>query len=1279
MVYDLSYAPVQPPARARKAPIGYGAQYGLAYDPKDEEVASGSMPESERSELLETLSNYGHSAVTGLFGGLDWLGSRAREVAANKPWGSAPSGLDVLQSHGVYVPEHSLGGWGRSIASFATETALDPLTYTGFGALGGGLSKAGKAAKAANIIDDASRAMSRNMVDDIIRGNRRADDLTGVGRQSRDFWAREYGKDVTRLTDEDMYARPLAGWREARREQTLGDLIDRQRDWGQEHYDETVRGLQDYLYKKGGWNPDPVRQLSELRDTRLANDINFMGLGINLPGGGTMARQLDRIGSAVRWSPIGSKAASVFYRDLHGATDAASQAGTLALSRGDNAADKIARLRSRRLMDLLPRMQDQAGDIRLGNAIRNVIEDVGPTLRNTPGNDALAAHDEVLRALTDYRAGTATGDAARIGQFVDETQQLFNTYIDRSRSAGVGSTRLRDRFGHGYFPRVLDDLSFGNANQTPSGGRVFSVMTGDQMARDSAFHVPGGTNTLQELSLDRMVAGRNRRAGSDEQAAQYILERMADKETDLSAAGRLPVGRRGRPVEYTRRQAVSLARKLHGLSNEAVDGRLPIFGNPLESITKYIGGRERVIRRAGTLTNMLSSSAIAQHAHSVPGGGATRLGDAMNALGLKTFNHMNSGVVPPGTPGHAVYRRGRLVGHYEGARVNVMERLREIGNRNGIREFQNISFDELRNVSIDSRLMSRLNKIADFYHVPEVQSQMFKTLDAITSMWKASILSWPARFVRDWYSGMFSNIVEAGNPSDLYAGYAGAKGLIQGQNDQVAKIVAKMPRYRNSANPVSEYLDDLAAQGISRGRQLEDVGQSVMSRQSSAGIRSELMTGAAPETTVGYQAWDLLSGRALTGRGVSYRHLPEMELGGLLDTLNPLNAPRNIREGLSGIGNTLRGNKPTQATNPILRWSAKLGDTTDKINRIAGYNALLIQGISPAEAAQRIMAAHVDYNSLTKVERGFIRTALPFWAYESRISKWVVTKLAEKPGGIYTQLGMRLPQNLSANDTENEYIPRRIADKYGISMEPLRRIPGVGSLVDMVAPKTDGVSSWLSDFDLPGIDQINKIRVAKDITTGRIAPWESVLKSAGNVAEGAHPLVKMAYEVGTGRDAYTGLKKNYARNTLPTLLSRAQVLDPNEDYRTMANLGGTDQLLQFLVPFYSRTMQMARKGSDPRITDSRAAAFQNAINVLSGVKVENIDDAEKTRDALETIKELLDSNPAVRSYDSTYIPKELLPFVDEPTQRMYQLDRQLRKERKAAAKVRPDIYNPMNF
>ena len=327
-----------------------------------------------------------------------------------------------------------------------------------------------------------------------------------------------------------------------------------------------------------------------------------------------------------------------------------------------------------------------------------------------------------------------------------------------------------------------------------------------------------------------------------------------------------------------------------------------------------------------------------------------------------------------------------------------------------------------------------------------------------------------------------------------------------------------------------------------------------------------------------------------------------------------------------------------------------------------------------------VMEAHVDYSSLTKFERGWIRNAIPFWSYQSRIGKWALKQIITKPGGAFTQMGIRLPRNLMEGSNEGEYVPSRIANKYGISLEPLRNLPGGKTLVDALAPADASVSSWLSDIDLPGIDQINMIRPRTD-AQGNLNVMGSLTGSAMSLAEGAHPLLKSAVELGTGRDAYTGLKKNYARSTLPTLVARSGALDPNQhsDLRMLEGLGHLDTALQFGVPFYSRGAQLLRRGTDPRLEDPQAAALQSLWNMFTGTKIENIDDTEKTRDALDKISQLLEGDPAVRSFETTYIPKELLPTVDERTQQLYQLQRQIGKERRQKAKIKPDVYNPLNY
>lgn len=1231
--------------------IGYGQQYGLSYNGFDEEVQQEQLTLPARNELLESLSEYGAPAVSGVADTLDWLGSKSRSLITGK---ADASGEDILKSAGLLPSQEALGGWGRPLASIAAEIATDPLTYTGFGALGSATTHAGKAAKAAGFFDDAARAASRTQVDNIISGAAKADDLSWIGKRAQQQFLKDSGTDVTRLTDEDLFARPLIGQGQARRNMTLGDLLERQKDWGQSNYDEAVDNLDDFFRRNGG-------DLASMRDKKLANDINFglpvngMNVGFNIPMGESAVKAADAAGDLFRWSAPGRYAYSAFDRDVHGATKAADQIELMKMSRQDQITGAAGRREANRIVSLLPKFKDAATDIRMGNAIRNVIEEVGPTLRG----DALAAHDEVLRHLNDFRAGTATGEGAQIGNFIEEWKKLSKDYIQRSRDMGLGSAELDDTFGTEYFPRILDDAIFDKGGGGASQAKNFNVMTGDQLARKQSFHVPGGTNTLQELSLDPRLAGAMRTAINDDVAADIIQQVMQGKINDLRAAGRPLVDAAGQPLRYGRQSAVNLAKTLREVTPESLEKGLPIFSqHPAEIVSRYIQGREKALGRAKTIYNTLGRSAMPINHSSVLGGGAESAGQVLADLDLRTIDRRGL-MLPAGVP------------DVEGAKVQLLDRLHTIGMKHGIPEFSLMGMDGLTEVSFDSRTVKALQRIADFYEVPEVQSSLFKILDAVTSLWKSSILAWPSRFTRDWYSGLFSNFVLVTHPSDMMGGYASARHLIQGRTDELDNILQMMPRYERYATPeerVQKYLSDLAAQGISKGRQLEEVGQSAIAKQSGEGIRAELHAGAAPQTTFGFQLADLLAGR---------KPLP-MSATASSELVNAGNWKRSIAGIPQTFADAMQGKKSEELVNPVLRWAAKLGDTTDKLNRVAGYNGLLLQGVSPEQAAKLVMEAHVDYSSLTKFEKGWVRNAIPFWSYQSRIGKWALKQIVQKPGGVFTQAGIRAPEVLSENGAEGDYVPARIADKYGVSLEPLRKIPGMGSIVNALAPADASVSSWISDIDLPGIDQINMFRPKVDSETGAIYPLKTTTDSLLSLAEGAHPMIKAGVELGTGRDTYTGIKKNYARSTLPKVLSNLGILGP-EQYKTAESLGLLDTALQFGVPGYSRTAQLARRMTDPRLEDSTSAAAQSLFNMFTGAKIENIDDQEKTRDALDKISQILADDPAVRNFEATYIPKELMPVVDDRTRMLYQLDRQLRKERRQLQKVKPDVWNPLNY
>jgi hypothetical protein len=1253
--------------KPKKPIIGYGQQYGLTYNGFDEDVQKEQLSLPERNELLDTLSEYGAPAVSGLFDGLDWLGSQARSAITGKEDATEE---EVLKAAGLLPSEEALGGWGRPIAKIAAGIATDPLTYTGLGALGSAATQAGKAAKAAGFLDDAARAASRTQVGNIISGAAKADDLSWIGKRAQKQFLDDTGTEITRLSDEDLFARPLIGQGQARRDMTLGELLERQRDWGQAHYDESLENLQDFFARNGG-------DLASLQDTKLTNDINFglpvngWNVGFNVPLGESAMKAADAVGDYLRWDAlgIGRYAHAAFDQSVHGATQAADQIELAKLSRSDAITSAAGRREANRVVSLLPQFKDAATDIRMGNAIRNVIEEVGPTL----AGDARVAHDEVLKALTDFRAGTATGEAAQIGQFIDEWKNLSKRYIDRSRDVGIGGGELDDTFGTQYFPRVLDDATFNKGGGGPSRGTDYSRMTSDQIARKASFHVPGGTNTLQELSLDPRLAGQMRTAANDELAADIIQQVMQQKIGQLRAAGRPMVDATGAPLTYSRQNAISLAKTLREIDPDAIAKKLPIFGqHPAESVAKYITGREKAMGRAGVIYNTLGRSAMPVRHTQVTGGGADSALDTLNDLGLNTIDRRGL-MLPPG------------VADIEGAKVQLLDRLHAIGLKNGITEFAYGNVDSLSNVSFDSRAIKTLQRIADFYEVPEVQSSMFKILDAVTTLWKSSILAWPSRFVRDFYSGAFSNFVLLSDSipfTGTYTNaYASAKRLIQAQPEELDKYLQMMPRYMKYGTPeerMQKYLGDLAAAGISKGRQLEDVGQSALAKQSGEGIRAELHAGAAPQTTALFQLTDLPGYLGLGPTPLSSRHSAAAEL------FDAGNWKKSLSGSLQTIADAYQGKKSEELINPVLRASAKLGDTTDKLNRIAGYNGLLMQGVSPEEAARRVMEFHVDYSSLTKFEKGWIRNAIPFWSYQSRIGKWALKQIVTKPGGAFTQAGIRAPDVLSQNGAEDEYVPARIADKYGISLEPMRALlkndpTGISSSVlELLAPADASVSSWISDIDLPGIDQINMFRPKVDAETGQLKPVGTATSSLLSLAEGAHPLIKAGVELGTGRDTYTGIKKNYARSTLPKVLSNLGVLGP-EDYKWADFLGGVDTALQFGLPGYSRTGQLVRRMTDPRLESPATAGLQALFNAFTGAKIENIDDQEKTRDALDKISQILADDPAVRNFESTYIPKELLPVVDERTRQLYQLDRQLRKERRQIQKVKPDRYNPLNY
>ena len=1212
------------PREARRSPIGYGS----GYYGQDTPVAAGGIPLENRDEMLRQLEQRSPQFTSTLLSVLGYPSSLVMDVASGRPLGSGSTGESALKSWGLLPGKDSLGGWGRPLAGAALEMATDPLNLLTFGT--GAISKAGRAAQAANIFDDAQRVVSRQML-------RSGQPLGKFGDNALASFQKNFGKTADELTDDDLWSRPLVGPRESRRSLSLEDLVQARSSTDQA---KAIKDIDDYLSRFGQSYQDVAHQT-------LGGDIGFrlpfsdISATFKVPVlGEAVGRNLDRLGQAVRWSAPGRYLTSTFSNSVMGTVDEGDQILAKQLKRSDDAADVVARQKTSQMLQELP---EEAYTPTAGRALRNVIEGTA---------------DATERNLVSGNAG--------LQAFVRKWGGEAKDYIRRSREAGIGSSELADKYGIGYFPRSLDRTSFDKEGAfrqgVNKGGKQYSVMSGDQLAR--GYETPGGTKTIQELSLDSNVAGPNRILSSDREAADYILREMRSKEAALAAAGRLPVDRpklarlqakaaglqnqivtaTGRQrqalqrqlaavqarianpplVQFGRPQALKLARMLNQLTPEAIKKQHPIFGaHVAEDASRYFMGRERAISRANLLYDILGSTAKRDNYKDIAGGGHIPLHQAFRQLKLRSTNITDAA--------------GNVVG-VEGAKQQILQRLAG--------RFPGVDLDELKNISIDGRLMERLNRIADFYENPEVQNKFLKFLDDATRMWKGSILAWPARFTRDWYSGMFSNLLEVRSFGDLWSGYSGARYLIQGQFDKLDSIIERMPRYRGMAAQARRqaFMRELAGAGILGGRQISDVGQDTAELAAGTVIRDSVLPGISPKTTLGYKAWETMT----LGSGPSMSRLPEAELFNLT---NWKKQPGKILDISS-----------QELTNPILRWSSKLGDTTDSINRSSGYIALLLQGISPEEAAKRIKLSQVDYSSLTKVERGFFRRIIPFWAYTSRIGKYIGQTLANDPGGALFQFGIRVPERLAQNDSEEGYVPSSIRQKYGFSLEPLRRMPGVGGLIDAISPKKEGVTGWLTDIDLPGIDQLNTIKLATDLD-GSVAPGQTAWKTAQSfMGSSLHPALKSTAEAMTGYDFYTGRLKKDSESTLQAIGRRTGMFG---QYSAGDQLAGFLDPLAQLVPFAPRALQLARRGVDSQRVESRSArAAQNVFNAFTGVKIQNVSDDVRRQDAMQKIEEIIGDEPNVREFEQTYIPKEAIPYVDPQTLQLYALQRQLNREKR---------------
>lgn len=739
---------------------------------RDERVEETAVTPEERDSVLASVGALTGGTISRVGDALAMPGDYLRGALVGK-YGERVTGREMNRMAGLAGPEDNWLNWAGGVA---TEVITDPLA-----ALTGpmkALTPAGKAAAklagpTGNLLETAPTALSRKaistgMADDalpmVARRNKAA--LEATGRTISTF-------------DPAMIGKPLYGQRTAQRAGTLDDLIKYADD--PDAAEQAARNLL-------GRDLDTIRNQPLSKSFGLGlpfGDPLIVGDPLGKGFGDKYADALDTFGQWYRWTYPGRVQAAAFDGRVGGAIDAEEQLTNAANWQrrkvGGSQATMEHTLQLSRLHQAHPEVfGDEEGNRILGRYLE------GPAAR-TAEDVAYVESRPQLKAYADW---WGTNRERLLGE---------------RRAAGLTAEPLKDEYGIEYLPRRAEASLEMEARRNRQLGNALSAFTSDALRRTDAMRLPGGRDTIIDLSRDTAVSGSKRTLTTDEAAGQYIV----DKVNAMLRPGQPPIDLD---------KGVKIARILNKLPDDVVQ-KSPLFGqHPTEMIGSYMRNQGEALGTAETLADSVATFATNTPYRNVEGGKHISIKTALDRLGLKTYDDSIDDVfevLPDGT--------SRSLNPQTGAAQQMRERLAKLTG---------VDPDEinLHEWSVPEEHINRLTRARDAFTTDQASSALMNWLDSYTAVWRGAILAWPSRSVRDLYSGGFSNwLAGALDPDSIRA----AKALVMEgpQSQKFLDTLRSIGRYSGD-DGINQFYADLAATGlVSGGNALTDAGASVVGKR----------------------------------------------------------------------------------------------------------------------------------------------------------------------------------------------------------------------------------------------------------------------------------------------------------------------------------------------------------------------------------------------------------------------------------------------------------------
>jgi hypothetical protein len=726
-----------------------------------------------------------------------------------------------------------------------------------------------------------------------------------------------------------------------------------------------------------------------------------------------------------------------------------------------------------------------------------------------------------------------------------------------------------------YSPRRASEADFEEYGSGLSRS-LFNTRTLEQKARQEYLKTPGGTMDLREVSLLPIVDEFTRSGPSSKSTIGQVGKAIADYINAKHAPGSA-AGKANRPAtQYLigQDQGEKIASFLQRMDKRRPAG-LPIFSeHPITAQARSAVGQGVSRANARFVYDTLAEHAVEASRSGLAGnyrGMDVALSDVARATGLR----MDDGIADP---------------------LVQMNLAQAIGKRLG----KPASAIDLSQYSVSEQVTNRLLRIQSFYSSPRAQQEILDSLDSFTNLWKGFILAWPSRFVRDMYSNVFSQWLENGSVRDTVFGNSLAKHLLRGEYDKAYPLLQQLPKY--SHLPTSDairqaFTEDAAAAGV-----LQTLATSDLLSSSRSGNISQLVPGATP-----------ISRRAALS-----------ELGGNWGNFFQIKDTRFPWQSQSAY----------ETLNPVLNASQKMSDFVDSVGRLGGYISLLRQGVAPNMAAERITRALVDYSSLTTLERNVFRRVFPWWAYNSRIGKYVVQHMAEQPGGLYGQT-IRGMNTLQASN-EDVYLPTAIRQQFGVRIpDELKPYLGISDI--------EGGETVLKNIDAAGVDVLSLFAPSWN--------WgEAASDTISNFAGQMTPMLKTPMEWAFDTDLFSKRPLNEAKTPLDKLYMAASnsPVPMNKYARGVINS----------IPGLQRPISLFAGIATEELPFWEALSKQ-AINQVSGMSRADIEEPWIVNDLRRENARGL--GKWTRTRTTKYVPEELMPFVPQGLLPRVALDKKLEK------------------